>query len=161
MDSFLNSFTAIGYGEVFLRLILAAFFSFLLGYERQVRNKPMGCRSYMIVSITTCLLAMMGLELHANYTDVTNGLLSLDLGKIIAGTVTGIGFLGAGAIMRRSDDHIIGTATGSSIWASGILGLVIGFGFYALAVIGYVTILAILYLFSRFPICSENSDCKK
>lgn len=161
MDSFLNSFTAIGYGEVFLRIFLAGFFSFLLGYERQIRDKPMGCRSYMIVSITTCLLAMMGLELFANYNGNGEGFLALDLGKIIAGTLTGIGFLGAGAILRRDDNHVIGTATGASVWASGTLGLVIGFGFYALAAIGYITILGILYVFSRFPICSENGNCKK
>lgn len=159
MENFLNSFSAIGYSEVFLRLALAAFFAFLLGYERQSRDKPMGCRSYMIVSVTTCLLAMMGLELHADYTDATNGLLSLDLGKIISGTLTGIGFLGAGAIMRRSDDHVVGTATGASIWASGILGLVFGFGFYALAIIGNIIILAILITFSKFPLC-RNDDKK-
>ena len=159
MEQLLNSFNTVGMGEVFLRIAMAGLFSFILGYERQSQNKPMGCRSYMIVSMTTCLLAIMGIEL-AYLSGDANGLYSLDLGKIISGTVTGIGFLGAGAILKLSDDNVIGTATGSSIWASGILGLVIGFGFYALALIGYLFVIAILLTFGTFT-KSKTKKIKK
>ncbi|MAQ71590.1 MAG: hypothetical protein CL565_05290 [Alphaproteobacteria bacterium] len=151
--SILNSFSGIPLWEVFLRVLLAGFLAFLMGYERQSKGKPMGCRSYTIVSVTTCLLAIMALELFAQYGNGnTDEFLNLDLGKIIAGTITGIGFLGAGAILKVDDHKVIGTTTGSSIWAAGIFGLVIGFGYYILAVIGYITLLAIIWGISKLEI---------
>jgi putative Mg2+ transporter-C (MgtC) family protein len=68
--------------------------------------------------------------------------------QVISGVLTGIGFLGAGAIIRSRDSaQVIGTATGASIWASGGMGLALGFGFYMLALISFVTIFSVLFLF--------------
>ena len=156
--SILNSFSGIPLWEVVLRVLLAGFLAFLMGYERQSKGKPMGCRSYTIVSVTTCLLAIMSLELFAQYGHGnTEEFLSLDLGKIISGTITGIGFLGAGAILKVEDTKVIGTTTGSSIWAAGIFGLIIGFGYYVLAIIGYATLLSIVWGISELEIRKEES----
>lgn len=129
--------------EVVLRAMLAGLMGFALGMDRDKKNKPIGQRAYMIVAITTCLLAVMGQELYADF-DHTDNFIKLDLGKVVAGVLTGIGFLGAGAIIKRSEQDVIGTTTGASIWASGGFGLMLGFGFYSLYAIGFLSTLAIL-----------------
>ena len=100
----------------------------------------------MIVATMTCLLAMMGSELYVSRAQGTN--LEFDLFRIIEGVLTGIGFLGAGAIIKSSDQkEIIGTATGASIWGAGSVGLMIGFGLYGLAVLGFGVLIIILVIF--------------
>ena len=131
--------------EALARISLAIAFGLILGWDRDSKNKPIDFRAYMIVCVTTCMMAMMALEMSYDLTDTQN-LVSLDLGKIISGTLTGIGFLGAGAIIKRGNDQIIGTATGASIWAAGGIGLALGFGVYAIAIIGFVAIAATLII---------------
>jgi len=118
-------------------------FGLVLGLDRDFKNKPIDFRAYMIVCVTTCLLALLSQHMYhdlKNYDDF----IKLDLGKIIAGALTGIGFLGAGAIVKREGDQIVGTATGASVWAAGGIGLTIGFGAYSLAIIGFFVIAFIL-----------------
>jgi putative Mg2+ transporter-C (MgtC) family protein len=131
--------------EALARISLAIAFGLILGWDRDSKNKPIDFRAYMIVCVTTCMMAMMALEMSYDLKDTQN-LVSLDLGKIISGTLTGIGFLGAGAIIKRGNDQIIGTATGASIWAAGGIGLALGFGVYAIAIIGFVAIAATLII---------------
>ena len=129
--------------EMILRIVLAALCGLVIGWDRDSKNKPMDFRAYMIVAVATCLLALMGLELEAAYSH--NGdKLAIDLSKIIAGVMTGIGFLGAGAIIQQDDKKIVGTATGASIWASAGMGMALGFGFYALSIIGFIVLAIIL-----------------
>ena len=149
--------------EVCLRVFLAMSFGFVLGWDRDSKNKPIDFRAYMIVCVATCLIAMATQELYADFANSEN-LLSLDLGKIMAGTLTGIGFLGAGAIIKRDDHQVIGTATGASIWAAGSIGLVLGFGIYPLAIIGFLSIASILiiggYYMSIFQGKEDRIDIK-
>lgn len=142
------NFNAIAPEGVFLRVFLACGIGFLLGYDRKKRDKPIGYQSYVIITLITCLLAMMAQELYTEYA-TADGVIKLDLAKIIAGTLTGIGFLGAGAIIKRDEDHVIGTATGASIWAAGGLGLILGFGYYSLALIGAALIWLTLSILPR------------
>src|SRR5690606_24866655 len=96
---------------------------------------PIDFRAYMIVAVTTCIIALLGQELAAQFTNVDEEIeVQIDLSRIISGVLTGIGFLGAGAIIQRSNDRVIGTATGASIWAAGGIGLALGFGHYGLAI---------------------------
>jgi putative Mg2+ transporter-C (MgtC) family protein len=133
----------IGWTELGVRILLAIFFGLILGWDRDTKDKPIDAKAYMIVCVTTCILALMGQELYAKLHDAGD-ILSLDLGKIISGVLTGIGFLGAGAILKKGDDEVIGTGTGASIWAAGGLGLTLGFGFYALALTGFIAVALIL-----------------
>lgn len=125
--------------EVALRVAIAMVIGLAIGWERDCKNKPIDFRAYMIVCVTTCVIAIMSQELSNNFAQGQD-FFDLDLGKIISGTLTGIGFLGAGAIIKREDDRVVGTATGASIWASGGLGLTIGFGAYGLTFIGFAAI---------------------
>ena len=135
--------TLFTWGEVTLRLALAIAFGLALGLDRDSKNKPIDFRAYMIVCVATCTLAMMVQELHDDFSGDST-LLSLDMGKVISGVLTGIGFLGAGAIIKRDNDQVVGTATGASIWASGGIGLALGFGVYGLAFAGFLAVAAIL-----------------
>jgi putative Mg2+ transporter-C (MgtC) family protein len=133
--------------EVILRIGLAAGFGLALGLERYWKNKPMDFRAFMIVAVTSCIIAIMAQEVYADYASSDNTV-RLDFMQVISGVLTGIGFLGAGAIIRSRDSaQVIGTATGASIWASGGMGLALGFGFYMLALISFVTIFSVLFLF--------------
>ena len=92
----------------------------------------MDFRAYIIIAISTCGIAIFTQELIHMYED-SSEVISIGIGKIIAGVLTGIGFLGAGAIIHIDDNRVVGTATGASIWASAGIGLIVGFGFLALS----------------------------
>jgi putative Mg2+ transporter-C (MgtC) family protein len=143
--------------ETLLRVALALTFGAALGLERDHKNKPIDFRAYMIIAASTCIVAIMGQELYSDYAH-TNDFVSLDLGKIISGVLTGIGFLGAGAIIKIENDKIVGSATGASIWASGGIGLCLGFGMYGLAGIAFIAIASVLIIGGFFiPAVRDNS----
>ena len=140
------SLDSIGLGEMVLRIVLAIAFGFIVGIDREIKNKPIDFRAYIIVAITSCAIAMIGQELAMAETQ--GGVeLEMDLGKIIAGVLTGIGFLGAGAIIHTENGkRVVGTATGASIWAAGGMGLAVGFGFYTVAFIAFAAIALTLFV---------------
>lgn len=143
MNNYNFDLTYISWQELVLRILLAMVFGMILGLDRDSKNKPVDFRAYMIVAVTTCVVAILGQEINANF-DANESFVSLDLGKIIAGSLTGIGFLGAGAIIHQDGSKVIGTATGASIWAAGGIGLALGFGFYNLAIAAFLAIGIIL-----------------
>lgn len=144
MESLIE-YRTVGLLEVALRVLLAGGFGLALGLERHFKNKPMDFRAFVIVAVVACIIAVMAQELYADYRS-DNGNLRLDFMHIISGVLTGIGFLGAGAILRSRDDRVVGTATGASIWASGGVGLCLGFGFYFLAGLAFATIFGLLFV---------------
>ena len=149
---------SLSWWEAMLRVVLALLFGFCIGYERNQKNKPVDYRVYMIVAATTCLLAMMGQELIEVYNGEAKSI-ELGIWRIIQGTLTGIGFLGAGAIIKLQDDEkIIGTASGASIWGAGAIGLMIGFGLYALAILGFgiLAVILVIFGFLKKPLFGEN-----
>lgn len=130
--------------DAIIRVVLSLVFGFILGYDRNKKNKTTDFRVYMIVASTTCLLSIMGQELTTIY-DERNESIELGILRIVQGVLTGIGFLGAGAIVKSHDGTaVIGTTTGASIWASGCMGLMIGFGMYGLALMGFGVLIFIL-----------------
>tara|TARA_Y100001001_G_C7969913_1_gene295551 strand:+ start:64 stop:564 length:501 start_codon:yes stop_codon:yes gene_type:complete len=150
MDDLPIYLDSLSLAEAFLRLVLALAFGYFIGYDRNKKHKPIDFRVYMIVAAATTLLAIMSLELLHIY-EARHDDMSLDVMKMVQGVLTGIGFLGAGAIMKsENDNEIIGTATGASIWAAGAMGLMIGFGLYSLAILGFTSLLVILVVFGYF-----------
>ncbi|QXM07062.1 MgtC/SapB family protein [Crassaminicella indica] len=109
----------ISINEIILRLVVATILGGLIGLERESKNRPAGLRTHILVSLGSCLLmlvSMYGFE---------NG----DPARLAAQVVSGIGFLGAGTILRDGND-ISGLTTAASIWVSGGIGLAIGNGYY-------------------------------
>lgn len=135
----------LSYLEFGIRILLAVIFGLVIGWDREAKNKPIDFRAYMIVAAATCAIAVVGQEVYMDFGS-SDTIASIDLGKVIAGVLTGIGFLGAGAIIQDGDTKVVGTATGASIWASGIFGLALGFGQYGVAFITFLVIAAILII---------------
>jgi putative Mg2+ transporter-C (MgtC) family protein len=162
MDQFVNAYFNLhefGWADVCLRVFLAAAFGLFLGLDRDSKGKPVDFRVYMIVAVTTTAIAILAQEINWLYSDQEN-FMSLDLGKTIAGLMSGIGFLGAGAILKINDEKVVGTATGASIWASGGMGLCLGFGLYGLALVLFVTLALTLVVAGRIASHFTNTDQK-
>jgi putative Mg2+ transporter-C (MgtC) family protein len=160
MEEFINEHLTLAYiswGEMLLRVFLACLFGLVFGLERDTKNKPVNFRVYMIVAMTSCIVAILGQELGHEFAEY-DGVMNMDLGKVISGTLTGIGFLGAGAILKVEDTRVVGTATGASVWAAGGIGLAIGFGYYALAIAGFFAVLLILILGGYYMKCHGQDD---
>lgn len=153
--------------EIILRIAMAIIIGGVIGYERGHQNRPAGFRTHILVCLGAAIVSMIQDQLRVNilkytilYPEVAQ-VLKTDLGRIGAQVVSGIGFLGAGTIMR--DKGIIGgLTTAASIWATGCLGLSIGWGFYYLAIpagIGIIIVLVTLKKLERYWI--ENKHIMK
>lgn len=153
------SLSIVSLPEASLRIFLAILFGMLLGWEREVKNKPIEFRAYIIVAVTTCVVAMLGQELYSDFSHA-DSVVKVDLAKIIAGVLTGIGFLGAGAVIQKDSDRVVGTATGASIWAAGGLGLTLGFGLYGLAVLAFIVVTATLVVGGWIISLGDGKDDK-
>jgi len=121
--------------EILLRLVIAAVVGGIIGYERKIASKPAGIRTLMLISVGSALFTIVGVTTLAN----------IDPSKIIAGIVTGIGFLGAGTIFK-SKDTVSGLTTAASMWAVAGLGLAAGLGEYVLMTTATILVIIILQL---------------
>lgn len=153
--------------EIILRIAIAIIIGGVIGYERGHHNRPAGFRTHILVCLGAAIVSMIQDQLRVNilkyatlHPEVSQ-VLKTDLGRIGAQVVSGIGFLGAGTIMR--DKGVIGgLTTAASIWATGCLGLSIGWGFYYLAIpagIGVIIVLVTLKKLERYWI--ENKHIVK
>ena len=119
--------------ELVGRLILATFLGFLIGLERELRGQPAGERTHSLVALGSAAFALISPRAFPG-GDVT---------RIAAGVVTGIGFLGAGMILKEGDE-IRGLTTAAGIWAVGAIGLAIGSGMYLLGLVAALLVGLIL-----------------
>jgi putative Mg2+ transporter-C (MgtC) family protein len=122
--------------EIVRRLLLAAVIGGLLGIEREVRHKSAGFRTNILIGMGSAVFTMMSIAISADRGDP---------GRIAAQIVTGMGFLGAGAILRtRNGVH--GLTTAATVWVNAALGIAAGAGEYHLAAIGGLITLAVLFV---------------
>lgn len=130
--------------ELGLKLLLAIALGGLIGIERETSLKPAGFRTNILICLGSTMLMIL-----ADLLLGSSGTRSGDYTRLAAGVVTGIGFLGAGSIIQ-AQGMVTGITTAATIWAVGILGLVIGSGHYIPAVIFTVAVILTLVLFRRF-----------
>lgn len=125
--------------ETLIRLALAVTLGGLIGWEREHRGKPAGLRTNMMVSLgaATFTLMAVGLLPESGATDPS---------RIVTGVATGIGFLGAGSILK-SNGNVTGITTAAGIWVVGSLGAASGVGAYSVAVAATVVALIVLHVF--------------
>jgi putative Mg2+ transporter-C (MgtC) family protein len=116
-------------------MLAALVVGLVLGAEREVRGHPAGIRTMALISVGSCLFTGLGLIPFSGRT--------VDPTRIAAQIVTGVGFLGAGSILRQGQ-AVRGLTTAASIWVVASLGMAIGFGYYVLAAITTVVVLATL-----------------
>lgn len=124
-----------------IRLSMAALLGALIGYDRERRGKEAGLRTHMMVSVGAALFIMVPMR---------GGMEIADASRVLQGIITGIGFLGAGAILKQ-DRHasIRGLTTASSIWVAAAIGIAAGMGREITAVMGTLFALFILVVVRR------------
>ncbi len=125
--------------EVMLRLLVSVILSGLIGLERQMQRRTAGLRTHILVCLGSSLIMLTSLYVF----DIYNEKVALDPARIAAGVITGIGFLGAGAILR-DQTGIKGLTTAASLWVVAGIGLAVGCGFYLGAF--FTTVLALIVL---------------
>jgi putative Mg2+ transporter-C (MgtC) family protein len=123
--------------DIIIKLLVTFLLSFIFGFERQWVHKPVGFSTYIFVALGSCGLSIVAIELFPN-----NPL------PLLSAIVTGIGFLGAGALIKTAD-KIFGFTTAASIWVFAILGMIIGTGEYIIGITLYL-ILWIVILFDSY-----------
>ena len=109
----------------------------VVGLEREFRDKPAGLRTLVLISSGACIFSMVSMLVAGN---------TVDQGRIAAQVVTGVGFLGAGSILR-STKSIYGLTTAATIWIVAALGMACGFGHFLIAIVGTLATLVVLILF--------------
>jgi putative Mg2+ transporter-C (MgtC) family protein len=116
--------------EIILRLVLASILGGFIGLEREVHGRDAGVRTYLLVSLGSALIMVISEYLYLKYGGKLPGdIFRVDPGRIAAQAVTGIGFLGAGVILRYKDS-IRGLTTAACMWVVCGIGLAIGSGYY-------------------------------
>ena len=128
--------------RVIVRVLTAALLGALLGAERERAGKPAGLRTHMLVALGAALFVLFPAE---------SGMEVADLSRVIQGVATGIGFIGAGTILKRADaEQVEGLTTAASIWLTGAIGMSVGAGQLWLSVVCAISAWVILYVFARW-----------
>lgn len=138
--------------QVIFRLVLGALLGGLIGFERERHNRRMaGFRTHILVCVGSTLIMLTSLYMSANYGQDA----ASDPARIAAGVIIGIGFLGAGTIIR-SGTSVIGLTTAASLWTVAGIGLAVGCGFYTAGYVTTLIVLLTLYTLRKFNI--EEQD---
>lgn len=143
--------------EISIRIVMSIFIGGIIGYERGHQNRPAGFRTHILVCLGAAIVSMVQDQLRINIENYAihfpqiAQVVKTDLGRIGAQVVSGIGFLGAGTIMR--DRGVIGgLTTAASIWTTGCLGLGIGWGFYNIAIPAVIAVIIVLVILKKLEI---------
>ncbi|MCD6599746.1 MAG: MgtC/SapB family protein [Dehalococcoidia bacterium] len=126
--------------EMILRLLLASASGAAIGYQRKRAGKPVGMRTYILVTLGAALFTIVSVF---GFTG------AVDPSRVAAGVVVGIGFIGAGVIFRRPQaGEVTGLTTAASMWAAAAVGLAVGSGLYLISIVATLLIVISL-VFSK------------
>ncbi|MBA2875558.1 MgtC/SapB family protein [Thermaerobacillus caldiproteolyticus] len=120
--------------QMFLKLSISAILGLIIGLERELKRKPVGLKTCLVISIVSCLLTIVSIE--SAYIFPMKDHITMDPLRLAAQIVSGIGFLGAGVILRRGNDSISGLTTAALIWGAAGIGIAVGAGFYWESIFG-------------------------
>lgn len=140
-------------GTILLRLALSVVLSGLIGQERENKNRPAGFRTHILVCVGATLVMLTSEFIFEQYKGITN----LDPARLGAQVISGIGFLGAGTIIRDGGS-VKGLTTAASLWSVACVGLAVGTGFYQAAIIGTILIYLTLLLLGKFGRAIESKS---
>ena len=134
--------------RIVLRLVLAALLGGILGYEREMQGKAAGVRTHMLVALGAALFVLVPKEAGVSGADMT---------RVIQGVVAGIGFLGAGAIIKGgAEESVKGLTTAAGIWLTAAIGIACGLGRESTAVLSALLAFAILALVPHLTRFRDN-----
>ena len=129
--------------HVVLRLGCAMLVGIVIGLEREYTHRPAGLRTHILVALGACVVSVLGEMLFLQYAQMGA---TPDPARLSAQVITGVGFLGAGTIMKEGV-NVKGLTTAASVWAVACLGIAAGFGFYSVALTGMLFTLITLTVF--------------
>lgn len=135
--------------DIFFKLFGAILIGGMIGFEREKRKKPAGFKTHMLVCVGASIIAIIqSLSMRETINAVTANpelaqVIKIDVGRMTAQVVSGIGFLGAGAIIRHKET-VVGITTAATLWISACLGLAIGMGYFKLAATATILIYFLL-----------------
>jgi putative Mg2+ transporter-C (MgtC) family protein len=135
--------------QIVIRLLLAAGIGALLGLEREIRHKSAGFRTNILISVGACIFTIIGLSFPSG-----------DPSRVTAQIVTGIGFLGGGAILH-SGNSVHGMTTAAMIWVNAALGAAVGLGQFPMALMGAGLTLVVLLILGRLEQTVERNHTPK
>lgn len=129
--------------SIIARLFLSVILGGMIGFERETGNRPAGFRTHILVCLGSCMVM-----LTSEYLVTGTGKYSIDITRLGAQVISGIGFLGAGTIIK-SERHVRGLTTAASLWVVACIGLAVGSGFYLGAIAGGLLVYIILILLKK------------
>ena len=135
LTQFIADFTQDSHVFIFIKILFAMVLGGIIGLERELKAKPVGVKTCMIIAVTTCVLTIVSIQN-----------IRTDPMRLAAQVISGIGFLGAGVILRKHNDAISGLTTAAIIWAAAGIGIASGAGFYFDALIATMMILVAIRL---------------
>jgi putative Mg2+ transporter-C (MgtC) family protein len=143
---------AVGLNGLVLRLLIATLVGGILGSNRELHGKAAGVRTHALVSLGAAIVtvAMLRQQVGGTVSDPNA------IGRIIQGILTGIGFLGAGVILRDAGGHVSGLTTAATIWVCAALGIVCGLGYWSIVGISVGLTLAVLLFGEAFERVAER-----
>lgn len=142
------------------RLVLALVLGGLIGMEREKKNHSAGFRTHILVTMGSCLFMLVSLSMPMLILQLPGGVVNnADPARIAAQVVSGIGFLGAGAIIQ-SKRRVMGLTTAASLWVVAAIGLAVGAGLYLTSIAATLMLFVILTWFYKLevPLCREKDD---
>lgn len=122
--------------EMLLRLLIAAILGLAMGLERELKRKSLGLKTILVISIISCLLTIVSIQSAYLFPASLFTEIRMDPLRLAAQIVSGVGFLGAGVILRRDDDTVSGLTTAAIVWGAAGIGIATGAGFYIEAIAG-------------------------
>ncbi|MBF0542264.1 MAG: MgtC/SapB family protein [Nitrospirae bacterium] len=134
--------------EIILRLVIGAIIGAVIGYERQQHGRPAGIRTHLLVCTASVIIMIISTEYY-HLSSIDPSYVRVDPARIAAGAITGVGFLGAGVIIK-SGPSVLGLTTAACLWMISAIGLAIGGGLYTLSISGFILTYFSLFLVRKF-----------
>ena len=143
-DVFIDMMAGLSPIAIFLRLLIAVTIGSVVGFDRRVRNNSAGIRTHALVCLGSALTMMLSQFIAVRFPGYR-----IDVSRIGAGVVGGIGFLGAGTIIMTDRNRVHGLSTAAGLWASSCIGLAIGMGFVEGTIAASILLFFILNILRR------------
>lgn len=134
--------------EQVLRILLSGVLSSIIGFERESHGREAGLRTMVLVGVGVTTILISSFNVYSIFSDINSPILRVEPARIAYGVVTGIGFLGAGAIIK-DNRRIRGLTTAACLWVVTSIGLAVGCGLYLISVLTTFYTLFVLYLLKR------------
>lgn len=127
--------------QILIKLGISAVLGLIIGLEREMKRKPVGLKTTLVISIVSCLLTVVSIESAYMFPGSDDVNVTMDPLRLAAQIVSGIGFLGAGVILRRDNNSISGLTTAAIIWGAAGIGIGVGAGFYLESIAGMILLI--------------------